>query len=147
MSEWNWLINNGIAVVVLVFIGFILWRVLVGTEKTGYQGVLVKWAQGLSDRVSEHAREVTATGKQEAKEHALQITALQLLVEAQDPPVGAAFLSAKAVHKTASDVQELRKIMREFMQATRLIATQFPEVEQAIGGHCDEIERMTTGEA
>ena len=146
MSEWNWLINNGIAVVVLVFVGAILWRVLVGTEKTGYQGMLVKWAQGLSGRLTEHAKEAATNAKREAKEHSLQITALQLLVESQDPPVGAAFLSAKAVHKTASDVQQLRQALREFMGACRLIATQFPAVEQAIDGHCDEIERII-GEA
>ena len=141
MDQWQWLVNQGIAVAVVAFVGFILWRVLVGTEKTGYQGMLVKWAQGLSTRLTTHAAEATALGKQEQKEHALQITALQLLVESQDPPVGAAFLSAKAVHKTAADVVQLRKALHEFMKACRLIATQFPVVEVEINRHCDEIER------
>ena len=140
--EWQWIVNNGIAVVVLGFIGVVLWRVLVGTEKTGYQGVLVLWAQNLSKKVTEHAKEATATGKREEKEHALQITALNLLVESQDPPVGAAFMSARSVHHTATEVVQLRRALLEFMGACRLIASQFPEVEAAINGHCDAIERI-----
>ena len=142
MAEWQWLVNNGIALIVLFFIGLILWRVLVGTEKTGYQGVLIKWAQNLSNRVVDHATEATAFGRQREKEHKLEITALNLLVEAQGPPVGAAFLSARAVHHTAAEVVQLRRALLEFMRACRLIATQFPNVEAAIDGHCNEIERI-----
>ena len=142
MEQWKWLINQSIAVAVLVFVGIVLWRVLIGTEKTGYQGMLVQWAQGLSGRLKNHADESMKLGRQREREHKLEITALQLLVEAQDPPVGAAFLSARAVHKTAAEVQQLRQSLREFMKATRLIATQFPEVQEGVAGHCDEIERI-----
>ena len=142
MAEWQWLVNNGIALVVLVFVGLVLWRVLVGSEKTGYQGVFIKWAQSLSKRVADHTTTIEELGEQRVKEHKLEITALNLLVEAQDPPVGAAFLSARAVHHTAAEVVQLRRALLEFMQACRLIATQFPDVEVAIDGHCDEIERI-----
>ena len=145
--EWQWVINQGIAVAVVVFVGFVLWRVLVGTEKTGYQGMLIKWAQGLSVRLSEHADEAADRGKQEQKEHATALTALHLLVESQSPPVGAAFIAAKAVHKTAADVEQLRKALHEFMGACRLIATQFPVVEAEINTHCDEIEKAIGSEA
>ena len=141
-SEWQWLLNNGIAIAVLVFVGFVMWRVLVGTEKTGYQGVLVKWAQTLSKRVLDHATEATELGRQREKEHKLEITALNLLVEAQDPPVGAAFMSARAVHHTEAEVVQLRRALMEFMGACRLIASQFPDVKTAIDAHCDEIERL-----
>ena len=141
-SEWQWLFNNGIAIAVLAFVGFVLWRVLVGTEKTGYQGVLIKWGQGLSKRLSDHATEATNFGRLREKEHKLEINALNLLVESQDQPVGAAFLSAKAVHRTASEVVQLRRALIEFMGACRLIASQFPDVKTAIDAHCDEIERL-----
>ena len=140
--EWNWVLNQSVAIAVLVFVGLVAWRVLVGTAKTGYQGLLIKWAQGLSDRMSAHADEQTKLGKIREKEHLAEISALQLLVEAQDPPVGAAFLSAKAVHKTAKEVSQLQASMIKFMKAFRLIASQFPDVEQAINEHCDEIERI-----
>ena len=142
MAEWQWLVNNGIALVVLLFVGFVAWRVLVGTEKTGYQGLLVQWAQNLSKRVVDHAKEATSFGAQREKEHKLEITALQLLVEAQDPPVGAAFLSARAVHHTAAEVFQLRRALLEFMRMARLIAAQFPDVQEAIDEHCNEIERI-----
>ena len=140
--EWQWIVNNGLAVGALVFVGLILWRVLVGTEKTGYQGLLIRWAQGVTNRMGEHFLEQQEFGRQRAKEHKLEITALNLLVEAQDPPVGAAFLSARAVHHTATEVVQLRRALLEFMGACRLIASQFPEVEAAINGHCDAIERI-----
>ena len=146
MDQWNWLINQGIAVVVLAFIGVVVWRVLIGSAKTGYQGMLVKWAQGLSDRMGKHAEEQTDFGKQRAKEHRKELDALMLLVESQAPPVGAAFIAAKAVHKTAADIEQLRQSLLVSMKICRLVATQFPEVEQAIDGHCDEIEKII-GEA
>lgn len=146
MDQWQWLINQGIAVVVVAFIGLVLWRVLVGSAKTGYQGLLIKWANNLSDRMKDHAAEQTDFGKIRAREHRKELEALMLLVESQAPPVGAAFIAAKAVHKTAVDVEQLRSAVLESMKMCRLIATQFPEVEQAIDKHCDEIERII-GEA
>jgi len=142
MSEWQWIVNNGLAVAVVVFVGLVLWRVLVGSEKTGYQGILIRWAQGITDRMGVHFTEQMEHGKVQDAQHAITLSALHLLVESQNPPVGAAFLSAKAVHKTAHEVEQMRKALHEFMKACRLIASQFPDVEQAVIGHCDAIEQI-----
>ena len=41
MDDWKWLFNQGISIVVLGFVGIVLWWVLICTKKTGYQGVLI----------------------------------------------------------------------------------------------------------
>ena len=144
--EWQWVINQGMAVALVVFIGFVLWRVLVGTEKTGYQGLLIKWASGLANSMGQHFIDEKERGKEQSVQHCATMSALHLLVESQDTPVGAAFIAAKAVHKTAENVVQLRAAMLQATKMCRLVAAKFPELEQDIDRHCDEIERII-GEA
>jgi hypothetical protein len=125
-----------------VFIGVLLWKVLVGSRSSGYQGLLIKWANNLSRNISIHSKETT-------KDHDAQTNALQLLVESQNPPIGAAFIAAKAVHTTADNVDLLLKkvhsaqeAMMEITKMCRLIAVNFPKEQIDIEKHCDEIERM-----
>ena len=146
MQDYQWLLNNGIAVAIVVFVGFILWRVLVGSKATGYQGILIRWANNLSRTITAHSMEATSEFGKAKTERSTQIDALQLLVESQAPPIGAAFLSAKAVHATAENVEQQMAVMREATKVCRLVAKQFPEVEADIDKHCDEIERIM-GEA
>ena len=140
--EYQWLLNNGIAVAIVVFVGFVLWRVLVGSKNTGYQGILIRWANNLARNVHDHSTEATSEFGKAKAERSTQISALQLLVESQAPPIGAAFLSAKAVHATAQNVEQQMAVMREATKVCRLVARQFPDVEAAIDKHCDEIERI-----
>jgi hypothetical protein len=149
MSEYQWLLNNGLAVAVIVFVGFLLWRVLVGSKATGYQGILIRWANGLAQDVQKHATEATGEFAKAAVQHKTGIEALQLLVESQSPPIGAAFIAARTVHETASNVEQLitgmqsaKAAMREVTQMCRLVAKQLPDLEEAIDKHCAEIERI-----
>jgi uncharacterized membrane-anchored protein YhcB (DUF1043 family) len=149
MSEYQWLLNNGIAVVVLLFVGVVLWRVLIGTAKNGYQGVLVKWASSLSEKIEiqgqaqdAHHQKTTELGEVSRQEYKALDNAISLLVESQDPPVGAAFIAAKAVHSTAENVEGLRRAVKKAVAICRVIATQYPDVKDEIIRHCDEIERI-----
>ena len=141
--------NNGLAVAVVVFIGVLLWRVLVGSKATGYQGILIRWANGLAQDVQKHALEVTSEFGKASVQHKTGIEALQLLVESQAPPIGAAFIAAKAVHATAENVEQLitgmqsaKAAMREVTQMCRLVARKLPDLEADIDKHCAEIERI-----
>ena len=149
MSEYQWLLNNGLAVAVVVFIGFLLWRVLVGTKATGYQGMLIRWANALSQDIKKHSAEATDEFAKGRSERTIQVEALTLLVESQKPPIGAAFVAATAVHETAKNVEHLVKgvasakaAMREITQMCRLVAKKLPDLEEAIDKHCAEIERI-----
>jgi hypothetical protein len=149
MSEYQWLLNNGLAVAVVVFIGFLLWRVLVGTKATGYQGMLIRWANALSQDIKKHSAEATSEFAKGRTERTTQIEALQLLVESQAPPIGAAFIAAKAVHETAANVEHLitgmksaKAAMREVTLMCRLVAKQLPDLQADINKHCVEIERI-----
>jgi hypothetical protein len=153
MGDYQWLFNNGIAVAIVAFVGFVLWRVLVGSKSTGYQGILIRWANNLAQNVHDHSVEATSEFGKARQERSTQVSALQLLVESQSPPIGAAFIAAKAVHHTAENVEQLvagmhsaKAAMRELTKMCRLVAARFPEDEQAIDRHCDEIERII-GEA
>ena len=108
VSEWQWVVNQGVSFAVLAFVGLLLWRVLVGSKGNGYQGLLIKWANGMSDRMLKHAEEQTEFGSAVKAEHKVIDDALTLLVESERPPIGAAFMAASAVHKTAADVAALR---------------------------------------
>ena len=148
-SEYQWLLNNGLAVVVVVFLGFLLWRVLVGSKATGYQGILIHWANNLSRDITTHATEATSEFGRATKDRKVGIDALQLLVESQAPPIGAAFIAAKAVHETAANVEQLitglqsaKAAMREVTQMCRLVAKKLPDLETDIDRHCEEIERI-----
>jgi hypothetical protein len=149
MSEYQWLMNNGLAVGVVVFICFLLWRVLVGTKATGYQGILIRWANGVAQDIRKHSAEATSEFAKGRTERTTQIEALQLLVESQAPPIGAAFIAAKAVHETASNVEHLitgmksaKAAMKEVTLMCRLVARKLPDLEADIDRHCDEIERI-----
>lgn len=146
MEQYQWLANQGIAIVVVAFTGFILYRVLVGSKATGYQGLLIRWANGLHANLEAHARESHDEFGKASVQHVSQIDALQLLVESQSPPIGAAFIAAKAVHRTAENVEQFRAASVKQIAIMRLLATQFPDVEKQIDQHCDEIERII-GEA
>jgi hypothetical protein len=153
MQDYQWLLNNGIAVAIVAFVGFILWRVLVGSKSTGYQGILIRWANNLAQNVHDHSIEATSEFGKARAQRDTQVSALQLLIESQSPPIGAAFIAARAVHHTAENVDRLvagmhsdRAAMRELVKMCRLVAARFPEDEQAIDRHCDEIERII-GEA
>jgi hypothetical protein len=149
MSEYQWLLNNGLAVAVVVFIGFVLWRVLVGSKATGYQGILIRWANNLSRDITTHATEATSEFGKAKTERTVQIEDLQLLVENQSPPIGAAFIAARTVHETAANVEQLiigmqsaKAAMREVTKMCRLVAKQLPDLETDIDRHCAEIERI-----
>ena len=149
MSEYQWLLSNGLAVAVIVFVGFLLWRVLVGSKATGYQGILIRWANGLAQDGQKHSIEATGEFAKATKDRRTGIDALQLLVESQSPPIGAAFIAAKAVHETAENVGHLitgmrsaRAAMREVTQMCRLVAKKLPDLEADIDRHCAEIERI-----
>ena len=146
MHDYQWILNNGIAVAIVCFTGFVLWRVLVGSKATGYQGILIRWANGLAQDVHAHATEATAEFGKAKQERSTQVSALQLLVESQTPPIGAAFIAAKAVHATAENVVQLRAACLQATKMCRAVATRFPELEADIDRHCDEIERII-GEA
>ena len=146
MQDYQWLFNNGIAVAIVAFVGFVLWRVLVGSKATGYQGILIRWANNLAQEANKHQKEVTAEFLNAKKERATQDMALHLLVESQSAPIGAAFIAAKAVHLTAAGMDQQMAVIREATKVCRLVAAKFPELEQAIDRHCDEIERII-GEA
>ena len=153
MHDYQWILNNGIAVAIVCFTGFVLWRVLVGSKATGYQGMLIRWANNLANEVHAHSTEATSEFGKAKSERGTQSNALQLLVESQAPPIGAAFIAAKAVHRTADNVEILvaglhsaKAAMRELVKMCRLVATRFPELEADIDRHCDEIERII-GEA
>jgi hypothetical protein len=77
MSEYQWLLNNGLAVVVVVFLGVLLWRVLVGSKATGYQGILIRWANGLAQDVHKHATEATGEFAKASVQHKTGIEALK----------------------------------------------------------------------
>jgi hypothetical protein len=148
-NDYQWMLNNGIAVVVMGFFMFVIWRVLVGTKSTGYQGLLIKWANNLSRNITTHAKEATQEFDRATTERGAQISALQLLVESQNPPIGAAFIAAKAVHTTADNVDLLLKevhsakaAMMEITKMCRLVATNFPKEQMDIEKHCNEIERI-----
>jgi hypothetical protein len=149
MNEYQWLLNNGLAVAVIVFVGFLLWRVLVGSKASGYQGLLIRWANGLSQDIKKHSAEATNEFAKGTMERTTQIEALQLLVESQAPPIGAAFIAAKAVHETASNVEHLitgmksaKAAMKEVTLMCRLVAKKLPDLEADIDRHCAEIERI-----
>ena len=149
MSEYQWLLNNGLAVVVIVFAGLLLWRVLVGTKATGYQGLLIRWAAGLSKDIKTHSVEATSEFGKATAQRSTQIEALTLLVESQSTPIGAAFIAAKAVHTTAENVEHLimgmksaKAAMKEVTLMCRLVAKKLPDLEADIDRHCAEIERI-----
>ena len=149
MSEYQWLLNNGLAVAVIVFVGLLMWRVLVGSKATGYQGLLIRWVNSLSQDIKAHSAEATSEFAKGRTERTIQVEALQLLVESQAPPIGAAFIAAKAVHTTAENVERLitgmesaKAAMREVTLMCRLVAKKLPDLEADIDRHCAEIERI-----
>ena len=142
MGDWQWVINNGVAFAVLVFVGVILYRVLVGSKKTGYRGLLVQWADNLSKRIMTHDVAQTEFARKSQEHAAEQDDALRILVEAGEPPKGAAYIAAQAVYATAADVDRLKRAGVKASKVLRLLASKMPEHSDAITSHCDEIERI-----
>jgi len=149
MSDYQWLINNGFAVAIVAFTGFVLYRVLVGSKATGYQGLLIRWANGLSNEIHSHTTEAKSEFDKSTAQHAVQVSALQLLVEANAPPIGAAFIAARTVHETAANVERLitdltsaKAAMVEITKLSRKVAHKMPDLEADIDQHCEAIERL-----
>jgi hypothetical protein len=89
MNEYQWLLNNGLAVAVIVFVGFLLWRVLVGSKASGYQGLLIRWANGLSQDIKKHSAEATsefAKGRTERTKAAMKAVTLMCRLVARKLP-------------------------------------------------------------
>jgi len=141
-SDYQWIVNQGVMFAILVFLGFIAWRALLGHEKTGKKGLLEKWADASLSRLNNHIAEQTEFGERAAQRGQLQDDALRVLVDSQAPPGGSAYVAAKAVYETAENVEQLRAACHQATKICRLMARQYPQIEAAIVSHCEEIERL-----
>ena len=141
----------GIPMLILAAIGIAIWRIIVflgrkifGDERYDKPGLIEKWINDLAIRLRKHESEQTQLGFESKTKQNSMSSALQLLVESDSPPVGAAFIAAKAVHTTAKEIVKLKKSFFHATMICRIIATKFPEIEDEIKKHCDEIEKIIT---
>ena len=142
----------GVPMLILAAVGIALWRITVflgrkffGDERKGTPGLVDNWITDLATRLKRHEDEQTKFGAEVRTTHSAMDTALQLLVESESPPIGAAFVAAKTVHQTAVEVARLRGAAMVATKICRVIAQKFPDIEAEIDEHCAEIERIIKG--
>jgi hypothetical protein len=142
LDEYQWIVNQGVMFVILVFIGYISLRVLLGHEKTGKKGLLERWSDGMIDRFSTHFKEQTTLGDESKTRDGAEAESLRILVASGEPPKGAAYVAAQAVYRTAVNVEQMQQGMLQSVKICRIIARQYPDMQAEIVTHCDEIERL-----
>jgi hypothetical protein len=112
MLDWPTIINFGLPTVLLAVIGIALWRVIVfagrklfGDERKGSPGLIDTWLANLAARMQEHEKEQRDIGDRAAAHAKVSDEALRVLIDRDEPPVGAAYVASQAIYKTAANVE------------------------------------------
>lgn len=139
MSDtWQWALNQGLSVFLVLISAAGLWRFLLGTKtKPGY---LDRRADADLAERRVHMAEQTELGKIAGVSHSAEAESLRILVASGEPPQGAAFLAAAAVYKTAADVERFKLGMAQSVKIFRRLAAEFPAATADLNKLCDEME-------